>query len=280
MQQNNMTSIRELLEQMPTQQLDAMLQAELSKERIDENSVRLILHVLREREKDDPVEITPQIEQAWEKYRQDTQALEKRALRPAKVRRRLLRAASAAAVLLLLVSVVPQQAEAESIWEKLARWTDSIFSFFDPGEEEFSQETYEFRTDNPGLQQVYDAVVELGVTEPVVPMWLPEGYELVECKTGIMPRQEYVYARLSDGSEKIVIQINMHSVADTGGYHKNGSQVETMEQYGTTYNIMQNGTMWVVIWSIDNVECSLFIDCQAEILNQILESIYRWRYIE
>lgn len=280
MQQNNMTSIRELLEQMPTQQLDAMLQAELTKEHIDENSVRLILHVLREREKDDPVEITPQIEQAWEKYRQDTQALEKRALRPAKVRRWLLRAASAAAVLLLLVSVVPQQAEAESIWEKLARWTDSIFSFFDPGEEEFSQETYEFRTDNPGLQQVYDAVVELGVTEPVVPMWLPEGYELVECKTGIMPRQEYVYARLSNGTDKIVYKITSYSADVRYEYTKDKSQVDILEQYGITYNIMHNNEMWVVVWVKDNIECSLFVDCQEDILYEILESIYRWRKSE
>ena len=44
------------------------------------------------------------------------------------------------------------------------------------------QPEYVFETDHPGLQQIYDAVVEMGVTEPVVPMWVPEGYDLVEYK--------------------------------------------------------------------------------------------------
>ena len=65
MQDNSITSLRELLESMPTEQLDQMLQEELDKKKPDGNAVRMIIRVLREREKDMVVEITPEIQKAW-----------------------------------------------------------------------------------------------------------------------------------------------------------------------------------------------------------------------
>ena len=118
MQDNSIASLRELLETMPTAQLDQMLQEELEKEKPDGNAVRMILRVLREREKDVPVEITPEVQEAWEKYRRNTASLDSR-----KGRRRfsiwLIRMGSLAAILSLVIFSVPQEAEAESFFEKL-----------------------------------------------------------------------------------------------------------------------------------------------------------------
>ena len=60
-----------------------------------------------------------------------------------------------------------------------------MFAFFSPDEPTQAIEEYEFRTEHPGLQEVYDAVAGLGVTEPVVPMWIPEGYTLFMCRTDV-----------------------------------------------------------------------------------------------
>ena len=60
----------------------------------------------------------------------------------------------------------------------------------------------------------------------------------------------------------------------TNEYHKDKSVVDIQEKNGTVFNIMHNNDIWVVTWVKDNVECSIFVDCQEDVLNRILESIY------
>lgn len=275
MQKNDMASLRDYLETLPTEQLDAMLDKELHSEVMDDHAVRMILSILREREKDFPVVITPEIETAWRKYQKDTAKLNGSPAQRGKLRVWFLQTVSAAAVILaVLLAIVPQRAQAESIWERLVNWSDSIFEFIHPGAEQAAPEKYVFRTDNPGLQQVYDAVVELGITEPVVPMWLPEGYELLEYEAKSVPSKKYVYARFSDGSSKIIFKVNAYNIDVPNPYQKDETQVTSLEKNGMTYNIMQNKQMWVVIGTKDNLECSFEIDCQEDTLYRILESIY------
>ena len=176
MKNYNTTGLRGVIEQMSTEQLDEMLQHELEKESVDESAVHLIMEVLEKRDQDMPVEINPQVAAAWERYQTHTPVQHRPKL---SFRNWSVRIAAAAAVVIVLAFAVPQSAEAEGVWERLFRWTDSIFEFFVPGDEMAAQE-YIFQTDNPGLQQVYDTVTAMGITDPVVPMWLPEGYELVE----------------------------------------------------------------------------------------------------
>ena len=59
MKQNNVTSLRDMLEQLSTQQLDEMLSMELSKNQVDADAIRIILDVLYQREKGNEPEITP-----------------------------------------------------------------------------------------------------------------------------------------------------------------------------------------------------------------------------
>ena len=65
---DNRFNLYGLLEQLSTKQLDEMLQTELQKEAVDENAIRVILRVLRERETEMPVEVNEAAENAWVKY--------------------------------------------------------------------------------------------------------------------------------------------------------------------------------------------------------------------
>lgn len=66
------TLLYEMLSEWTTEQLDERLDQELHKETVDEETVRTILAVLREWEEEEFVEITPQIQSAWEKYQKDS----------------------------------------------------------------------------------------------------------------------------------------------------------------------------------------------------------------
>lgn len=265
---NDAKYLREELEQMSTQQLDELLGAELGTACPDGKTVRLILSVLKKREAGYPAEMTPEINRAWAKY---SSAARKRNVKRYSF---LLKAASIALVAVVLFAVLPREAEAKSFFERLACWTDSFFELFSPGQENDNRAEYEFQTDNPGLQEVYDTLAELGVTVPVVPMWLPEGYELTECKVMDTPSKTEVYATFEYKDNKVTIKIEIYNGTTANKYYKDESVVSTYEAYGINHYIMRNNDTWVVIWTRDNLECSIAIDCPEDTLYRIFWSIY------
>lgn len=275
MELNNVSSAREMFEQLSTEKLDELLDAELHRETPDENAIRMIFSILRERDKDRPREVTPQIQTAWEKYQDKMEDLDRKENRSRQIRNWVVRATSIAAVLVvLLMVVVPKQADAESFWEVLQRWTAEIVEFFSPADNEHRLAEYKFVTDNPGLQQVYDAVVELGVTDPVVPMWLPEVGEAIECKTVTTPVSTGIYAALPHGDGFVMYKLNIYNTEVAHTYHGDGTEIIEYIQDETTFNIMRNNEAWVVFWTKDNIECSIAVDCQEDDLYKILKSIY------
>lgn len=268
MKELNMTSLRETLEQLPTSQLDAMLRSELEKEPPDEHAVRLILKVLREREKDYPIESNEQIDKAWEEFQRKTE--------PAKHKwgSTLLRAASVVIVIGALMLALPQEASARNFFDRIAAWTDSIFELFSPSDSGRSKTEYVFQTDHPGLQELYDTVTELGVTVPVVPMWLEESLKLKECKVSNAVGKDFVCATFRANNAYMIYQLDIYRENVSHEFHKDDSTVIEYEFNGITYNIMRNESLWVVVWTIENIECCIAIDCQEDTLYKILNSIY------
>ena len=270
MQTYNKIGLRESLEQLETAELDAMLQAELEKNAPDPNSVRLIMSVLEGREAAAPVPITDSEEAAWQQYQKRMAGLRKK---PAPVRRWMAGAASVVLVVGMLFAVMPQQAEAETFWEMLQRWTATMLSYIDR-DETLAEVDYVFETDNPGLQQVYDAVVELGVTDPVVPMWLPEGYELIKLESKNTPMLQGLWACFSMGENQLIYKLDVFAGEPAHEFYRDDTHFESYEKNGTLYNITRNIDNWVVVYTKDNIEITITVDCQEDTLRRILGSIY------
>lgn len=277
MGQNKIPSVRQVLEQLSTEQLDQMLDEELHSEVPDADAVRMIMRILRERDdaarKDTPVVLTPQQIEAWEKYQRDTAQIWKEENRIIQFRRWALKAASIAAVLVLLfLPILPQEAGAESLWNRLARLTDDLVDFFGPNDNMDRIEAYEFKTGNPGLQQLYDAVVELGVTKPVVPMWLPIIEDSVEINTAKTPTSTGLAVDFPQNKTVFKIDISHSEVSHK--YTRDETEVKKFAVNETTFYIMRNLNYWVAIWNVDEIECFIQIDCQEDVLHKILKSIY------
>ena len=270
MQTYNKIGLRESLEQLETAELDAMLQAELEKNAPDPNSVRLIMSVLEGREAAAPVPITDSEEAAWQQYQKRMAGLRKK---PAPVRRWMAGAASVVLVVGMLFAVMPKQAEAETFWEMLQRWSETVMEYFSQ-RDSFRDPEYVFETDNPGIQQVYDAVLELGVTDPVVPMWLPGGCELIELEPKNTPMLKGVWACFSLDDSQLIYKLDVYHGEPAHQHYRDDAHYEEYERNGVTHYITQNNGWWVVAWTKDNIECFLTLDCQEETLRRILESIY------
>lgn len=267
MKNYNTTGLRGVIEQMSTEQLDEMLQHELEKESVDESAIRLIMEVLEKRDQDVPVAINPQVVDAWEKY-QTRASVQSRAKRGWPVR-----IVAAVAVVMALALAVPQSAEAESLWERLSRWTDSVFEFFSPGDE-VTDEEYTFKTNNPGLQQVYDTVTAMGITDPVVPMWLPDGYSLLQCEAVETRSKAFVYARFENGNNIIILDLGIRDAESPRQYSKDEENAIKYEILDIEHAILHNEAWWTAAWTRDRLECAIAIDCHEETLYKILKSIY------
>lgn len=272
MKLNNMVCRREFLEQMPTRELDEMLQAELRNEKLDDDLVRLILDVLETRETGHPVENNEEITAAVEKYAAYLEGVKEPPARPARRWGILLKVASILVVVGLLTFVVPQAANAESFFEMLARWTDSVFEFFNPSEPN-DQPEYVFETDHPGLQQIYAAVVELGITDPVVPMWIPEGYELSNIKVDKWPAEDTIFAEFRNDEYSIAFSIILHNNETPYQHAKDPQNVQECEIAGNKHYVFENDGEIIATWSAESIECVIATDCQEDI-HKILRSIY------
>ena len=275
MQENNVTSVREVFENMSTEQLDEILNRELHADPPDANSIRLILSILREREKDMPIELTPQMLEAWEQYKRDTAKLREQSRRARRIRSMFVRIVSSAAVLALVFTLlIPQEVKARGLWDWLVRVTEDVVEFFTPADTVSRIMEYAFKTDNPGLQQVYDTAVEYGVDFPAVPMWLPEGAKFLGLDMTTSPAKNRIVTHFNYNDSEIVHNIEIYNQEVAHSFDKDDTQIEIQEIYGTQFTIMRNNDEWVAVWGKDDVECYITIDCQEDILYKILKSIY------
>lgn len=262
--------------EMSTAQLDEKLQQELRKEKPAEEVVLGIMRILQEREADCPVEITEEIHDAWERYS------ERRATPKKSDRKRIWFASvAAAAIICIVVMTVPQTVGAESIFDVFFRWTESVFEFFTPGQDVPKPSTeYVFQTDHPGLRQVYDKVTELGVTEPIVPMWVPESYELIEMKITQIRNISKVYVILQFNDSNIALSYRISADIRASEYEKEDTSVDVYEYMDVHHYIMDNDQNILVTWIADGAECSISTDLEKKEVYKIVKSIYKENYHE
>ena len=267
---NTMASRREFLKELSTAELDKMLQEEIRKENIDDDLVRTVLSVLEEREQGYPVELNEEIAAAAEDF-------ESTITQNAPARKKwspVLKVASVLVVVGLLLFVLPQAARAENFLDLLARWTESVFEFFNPMTERNEQPEYVFETDHPGLQQIYDAVVEMGVTEPVVPMWVPEGYDLVEYKAEDYNQEKSIHSVLKNRDKTVVINFLFFYDSTNVGVYKDEDGITIFEYNGVAHYLLSNIERQIATWNTGGIVCSVSVDSQEDILIDIIKSIY------
>lgn len=274
MKEKNISFRREELEKLSTLELDQILRAELDSDTPERETVLLVLSILEDRDPTNSQKCPEGAEEAWDDFVNRTnyskQPIEK-TIR--KTRKWFLPVAAAAAIVLILLISVPQAVEAENIFEIFGRWTRDLFSFSNEVENQ-SNETYIFQTDHEGLQQLYDAVVEQGITAPVVPMWIPEKYQLEEIKTFQKFSNTKVYARLSRNDRFVQITIEEVNSSSSNVYPKDIEDAEIYVAAGVYYYIVPNEETLKAIWSYENNECSIVTNENLETLYMILNSIH------
>jgi len=252
------------LEQLSTPQLDAMLHAQLNAQQPDDHAVRLILRVLRAREADVPVQTNEKVHRAWKTYTRKTAAHSVSG-------KAVFRIAAVVALCLTVLLLLPQEAAAGNLFDRLISWTESFFQFF--GREEPPME-YEFRTSHPGLQKLYDTVSAQGVTVPVVPMWLDEAFELEYYEVIETPTTTKLLAVFFNGEKEAVFEFNIYTDAIPREFHKNNPEEKPYEVDRIIHYVFKNNGQWIAAWENGNVECFVTVDCSERDIYRMIDSIY------
>ncbi len=264
---------REALQHISTPELDTILQEELSHTPVDQGSIKIILRELKEREREQNHPFHDGLEsgKSWIRYLSHIKNDERSEKRK---NGRLFKGTAAALLALVLLAWLPQEAAAKGFFERLSRWTDEFLEVFSPDEVNENQYAYSFTTDHPGLQKVHDAVVKMGVTGPAVPMWLPEGYELVELKEYGTDTYTTMLATFSDEIKEIVLQIVIYNDNPSRKIYKNEKTIIEYEFMGTLFQIVSKKESHVIYWTQGNCELFFSVKCPEEVVFQIIHSIY------
>lgn len=273
MEGNNAQYTPEALTGLTRGELRRMLAAELHKDTtcMDDNLVRMLLRALEARGPDPAFTDDSAVEAACEKFRADTQKAQR--LRKRWYQSRMLKAASAVLVLGILFFALPGAAQADNIQEVLCWWSDSVFQLFTPGKHPTVQE-YVYETDHPGLQQIYDTVAELGITEPVVPRYISKEFELIELKTYQMTGHTSIYANLASDERNVSITITICGTQNSLTHEKSMSDVSIWDLAGREHYILNNNNELIVTWIAAGLECTVIADCSQEEVYRIIKSIY------
>ena len=258
------------LKQMTIEQLDTLLQSELEKEVPDEAIVLPILQELQEREKEHPVEMPEEIAGSLAGYKAHTHTEN-----PKRKRIRVIHIAAVAAAICVVLMAIPRTAGAESVFQVLYRWTESVFEFFSSGNSGVTTVEYQFKTDNEGLQQLYDTMVAEGVTEPVVPMWLPEGYELSELKTEEISEGKKVFAKFVKGTDGLLISYQFKQSQKKTQYEKADPAINQYDVDGNSHFLFTNKGRTSATWQQNGVECVIGTTLKEDTVRKIIASIYR-----
>lgn len=268
MRELELTILKEAPEAVDKARLVEILEREIAKEVPDDELVLAILGELKRRDEDRPVELTDGQKKIWVEHKRKIRKRSIHILHP------LVRAAMVALALCALVLAVPTNASAGSLWKIVASWTADIFRYENIGEETVETENVGFQTDNEGLQAVYDALGELGIEPRPVPRWLPEGYVLQWVKEVNSPAQIGICAVFMNGEKELVLSYIEMKEDFSPDYDKLDAEIVEYECDGIIHNMIQNLNTWTINWTIQNLKCSIGVDCEEEVATQIIKSIY------
>ena len=277
------------LEQMRTEELEALLQQEFTAAdggEPDVDYIMAIMEVMKQRDANPPA-AEVDVDAAWrdfkENYQGQASAYETEVLperdsshldqitspSPKKKSRRILRAAVITAACIVILCGAAS-AFGFDLLQAFADWTAETFGFVTPGQEEAEA------PQDPYLE------LRLAVAEetdlPVVPNWAPKGtvskeeVSVINRSDGVRLQATYIN---SQGEFTIRIQIyNSLPEEYFGVYQKNDHNVTKYDSVGIIHYLMENTETCSVAWLNGDIETLIQGNLTMGDLEKMVDSIY------
>ncbi len=287
------------LDQLSTKELQEILRADVdSPGRGDDEAIFYILEVMEKREQEHPSGSFPDLDACWQEFQTiyHTPEGEGQSLYPAedpdeapagaaparKPRRRVLRrwVLAAALLTLLIASLAIPVAGYDNLLEMIGHWTSEQFTFMTADREDESgliTDSEDSAETDVGAE-LRQVLQEHGITENVVPTWMPDGFE----QTNDIFIEEYpefgvtdFFATFSDGTDTCAVSIvKRSSYVDGNIYEKVSDNPEIYIAGNQNHYIVQNEESIIAAWYIENLECTINTTMSESDLKRAIDSIY------
>lgn len=287
------------LDQLSTKELQEILRADVdSPGRGDDEAIFYILEVMEKREQEHPSGSFPDLDACWQEFQTiyHTPEGEGQSLYPAedpdeapagaapagKPRRRVLRrwVLAAALLALLIASLAIPVAGYDNLLEMIGHWTSEQFTFMTADREDESgliTDSEDSAETDVGAE-LRQVLQEYGITENVVPTWMPDGFELM----GDVFVQEYAdfgktefFASYSNGDSSCAISITLFdNPVQSYTYEKISGSPDPYVVGNVEHYIIQNTDSIMAAWYIQNLECSITAEFSKSDMERVINSIY------
>ena len=277
---------------MSTDELESILRADFERPEEEESDMEKILYiteVIAQRRAGQPTGRYANVDEAWESFvdnylpeedqaanRPDASAGKRDNTNTKKFSSRfvktvLLRVASVVLAIALVAAAgtVTASAFGFDFWAWLTTWTQELFGVQNPNFVPFDQEL------PAQLSELYSSMKEYGFPDHLLPMYLPEGYEMGAVKYETNSGYVSLYCLLEKDGDSILFEYTLYlSNQTTAGTQKDEDDPDVYEAGGVKYYIMTNDDTYYAVWTVDNVECFIYGVPSYGELTKMIRSIY------
>lgn len=273
----DLTELSRRLALLPANEVAQELEQVLGAMTLDTYDAAVIDAYLDELDRKAPMPEPPEEAAAWDAFQKhsnpasakDTDCVPAE-LHSAPRRRKLRRVPFLAAALIacMLMTLVVAQAAGGDLLHAIISWTDETFNLSGNGN---ANDPIQSPMLSEELTELSDAVDQLGITEPVMPHILPEGYTQVEFD--YYPDMPCITAVYVSGDNNILVNI-ISSKDGTVSYQKNPGDPEIYKANGLTFYIMKNVDVYTAAWLTDHYCCSIANVADKDMLYEMINSVW------
>ena len=173
--------------------------------------------------------------------------------------------ATAAMVAILLVGAVSADAFGMNLWKAIVQWTQETFHF---GEWDNSN-----MNDDLPYSSLQEVLEQAKITVQLAPVWIPEGYTLVDITVEQNPLQKQYRAKYTNGEYVIKITIQDHLNNEPFYVEQSDGLIEEYEVSGITYYLFSDIGRMKAKWIIDSYECDIIGNITIDELKMMINSI-------
>ena len=179
---------------------------------------------------------------------------------------RLKRLGIAAAVFVIISTIfLTSTTYGAYVWQTFSHWTGETFGF--------SRDEARFQI-NEELISLHEALAEHGITDLVAPIWLPDGFSLIELHSVDLVDEIFIIALLGNEDRYLTVQIRYLTGHLFSVFEKDYDEPKIYRRNEINHYIMTNYGRISVKWVFDNFECHIFGDITESDATRMIDSIY------
>ena len=175
--------------------------------------------------------------------------------------------AAAAVIAIVVLGSVTAKAFGVDIWKAVVQWTQETFHFGEWGDTN-PKETASYTS-------LQEALADNEITDPIVPTWIPDGYQLEAVEVSHSPIKCTYRAKYVNDERFIIITVQDHLDKYPVYVEQSEGLVEEYTLKGVTYYLFDNNQRTQAVWIIDSFECRITGELTIEELKIMIDSIVK-----